>query len=212
MTSATRLPVVAYPAVPVRPQRWAGTWPMTLGAPRLARLHTRTRLTMTAWAGDQEAATAVVAELVHNAVRHVGTGEVTLALSVAQDEDLLIEVSDSAPEFDGFDEAVAERKQTGLGLVRALGGARSAGAARLVNAARPCGCVCGPPARDATAGALPGFLQRALSRQEPDYRGTQCLTACRPPARSRTVVFVDGALQWNRSCSDRSGRPWPFPW
>ncbi|WP_405537521.1 hypothetical protein OG787_32340 [Streptomyces sp. NBC_00075] len=82
---------------------------------------------MSAWAGDQSVAARVVTELVANTVAHVGAGRVTLVLVVAEDEELLIQVSDPSPDFPGFDEAVAKRKATGLGLVRALGGEISLG-------------------------------------------------------------------------------------
>ncbi|MEU9168517.1 ATP-binding protein [Streptomyces sp. NPDC048420] len=94
---------------------------MEPGTPRLARLHTRTTLAMAAWAGNRSIAARVVTELVCNAVKHVGTGEVTLALVIGEDEELLIEVTDPSPEFGGYEAAVAEEGKTGLGLIRALG-------------------------------------------------------------------------------------------
>ncbi|KPI02990.1 hypothetical protein OK074_5140 [Actinobacteria bacterium OK074] len=76
------------------------------------------------WAGQQADAVLVVAELVENVVDHVGPygdGEVRLALTITDEEVLLIDVTDPDPEFDGFHEAVSVQKATGLGLVRELG-------------------------------------------------------------------------------------------
>ncbi|MCX5327835.1 ATP-binding protein [Streptomyces sp. NBC_00140] len=112
---------------PLRPQKWPSVWPMTTGTLRLTRLRARSILAMSAWAGDQTAASRVVTELVSNAVVHVGTGEVRLLLVISEDEDLSIEVSDPSPEFRDFDKAVVVEKETGLGLVRALGGEVSLG-------------------------------------------------------------------------------------
>ncbi|TQE15807.1 ATP-binding protein [Streptomyces ipomoeae] len=65
-------------------------------------------------------------ELVDNAVQHVGPvhpqGRVTLGMTVAEDEELIISVTDPGCWFDGFDGAVAAQKDSGLGLVRMLGG------------------------------------------------------------------------------------------
>ncbi|MFF5962807.1 hypothetical protein ACFY64_03465 [Streptomyces collinus] len=57
-----------------------------------------------------------------NAVDHVGVGEVLLLLLLDATEDLVVEVADEGPEFTDFEHAIAAQKQTGLGLVRALGG------------------------------------------------------------------------------------------
>ncbi|MGW1039517.1 hypothetical protein [Streptomyces sp. bgisy153] len=85
-------------------------------------MFTRTRLALTAWAGDQDVAASAVKELMLNAAQHVGTGEVTLVLTVFEDQDLLIQVRDEDPHFKGFAEATAAGKRTGLGLVQELGG------------------------------------------------------------------------------------------
>ncbi|MET8561185.1 ATP-binding protein [Streptomyces flaveolus] len=61
-------------------------------------------------------------ELVQNAVEHVAEGEVLLVLFLDEQEDLVVEVADQEPEFTAFEHAIAAPKQTGLGLVRALGG------------------------------------------------------------------------------------------
>ncbi|WP_460077612.1 ATP-binding protein [Streptomyces variabilis] len=107
---------------PVRPQRWEQRWPIASGTARLARLHTQTRLAMAAWAGDPTVALRVATELVQNAVDHVGAGDVLLVLLLDETEHLIVEVADEGPEFTAFEHAIAAQKQTGLGLVRALGG------------------------------------------------------------------------------------------
>ena len=108
---------------PVRPQRWEQKWPIASGTARLARWHAQSLLTMAAWAGDRTVALRVVTELVQNAVEHVAEGEVLLVLFLDEQEDLVVEVADQEPEFTAFEQAIAAPKQTGLGLVRALGGA-----------------------------------------------------------------------------------------
>lgn len=107
---------------PVRPQRWEQKWPIASGTARLARLHAQTRLAVAAWPGDRTVALRVVTELVQNAVEHVGAGEVLLVLFLDETEDLVLEVADQEPEFTDFQHAIAAQKQTGLSLVRALGG------------------------------------------------------------------------------------------
>ncbi|MEV6949240.1 ATP-binding protein [Streptomyces sp. NPDC051172] len=61
-------------------------------------------------------------ELVQNSVDHVGEGEVLLVLFLDEQEDLVVQVADQETEFTAFEHAIAAPKQTGLGLVRALGG------------------------------------------------------------------------------------------
>ncbi|MGW0844189.1 hypothetical protein ACWD26_29440 [Streptomyces sp. NPDC002787] len=85
-------------------------------------MFTRTRLALTAWSGDQNIAATAVKELMLNAAHHVGAGEVSLVLTVSEDQELLIQVMDEDPHFNGFAEACAVEKRTGLGLVKALGG------------------------------------------------------------------------------------------
>ncbi|MGX1907649.1 ATP-binding protein [Streptomyces phaeochromogenes] len=93
---------------------------------RLARLHARTRFAMTAWPGDQENATQVVVELMKNAIEHVGPqhpeGQLVLDLIVAEDETLLIAVTDPSPAFPDFLTAITAQKSTGLAAIRELGG------------------------------------------------------------------------------------------
>ena len=111
---------------PVRPQVFERSWPFQSTTVRLARIHARTFLSMMSWAGDQDNAQRVAVELVKNAVQHVGPryphSAVTLNLTVTEDEELLITVTDPSLAFDGFAEVIADEKSTGLGLVRALGG------------------------------------------------------------------------------------------
>ncbi|MFD9441171.1 ATP-binding protein [Streptomyces sp. NPDC060006] len=80
---------------------------------------------MMSWLGDQSEATYIVDELVKNAVEHAGqrpSKEIVLALTVAEDETLLIAVTDSRPDFPAFQEAISAQKATGLPRVRELGG------------------------------------------------------------------------------------------
>uniref|UniRef100_UPI003F4905CA hypothetical protein n=1 Tax=Streptomyces chartreusis TaxID=1969 RepID=UPI003F4905CA len=101
---------------------WAFASPATAGAARFAVTFTRTRLALTAWAGDLDIAATAVKELMLNAAHHVGTGEVSLILTVSEDQDLIIQVVDEDPHFKGFDEATAAMEPTGLHRIRALGG------------------------------------------------------------------------------------------
>ncbi|MEU6349628.1 ATP-binding protein [Streptomyces sp. NPDC047072] len=101
-------------------------WPVHPTAVRLARVHARTWLTMSGWPGDRDEALQVVHEIVDNAVLHpvdvLDDGMVELALSLSEDGDLVIEVTDPDPRFPGFTDAVNAGPDTGLGRVRALGG------------------------------------------------------------------------------------------
>lgn len=115
---------------PRRPQEFPlRSWPLQPASVRLARLHARTFLSVTEWGGDQEAAVRIVMELVDNAVQHVGPvhpqGQVTLGMTATEDDDLIIAVTDPGCWFDGFDGAEAAQKDSGLGLVRKLGGEMS---------------------------------------------------------------------------------------
>jgi len=111
---------------PERPQEWSRDFSIQPEAVRLARLHARTRFTMMSWSGDQEDAVTVVAELMQNAVDHVGAehseGGLVLKLAVADDETLLIAVTDPSPTFPDFLTAITAQKRTGLARVRELGG------------------------------------------------------------------------------------------
>lgn len=121
-----RRPPASMPGRPRRPQRFARSWPLQTTTVRLARVHARTWLTIGGWAGDQHAALLAIHELVENGVKHSLNASaddvVGLALLIAEDEDLLIDVSDPNPRFAEFDAATAGGRSTGLGLVIALGG------------------------------------------------------------------------------------------
>ncbi|NUQ97025.1 MAG: ATP-binding protein [Streptomyces sp.] len=75
---------------------WSMGYPMTLRSVRLARLHTRRRLTIWNWTGDIEDAVLVTSELVANAVLHgrLPGHELWLRLTELEDGGLRIEVSD----------------------------------------------------------------------------------------------------------------------
>ncbi|MGA5454775.1 ATP-binding protein [Streptomyces umbrinus] len=111
---------------PERPQEWSRDFSIQPEAVRLARLHARTRFAMMAWPGDQENATQVVVELMKNAIEHVGPqhpeGQLVLDLIVAEDETLLIAVTDPSPAFPDFLTAITVQTSTGLANIRELGG------------------------------------------------------------------------------------------
>ncbi|EPH43732.1 hypothetical protein STRAU_3215 [Streptomyces aurantiacus JA 4570] len=77
---------------------------MTPQAARLARQHTRRRLTSWQWQGDIDDAVLVVSELVANAARYgkVAGHHVGLRLALTEDGGLLVDVSDPVLEFPGF--------------------------------------------------------------------------------------------------------------
>ncbi|MEU0942312.1 ATP-binding protein [Streptomyces canus] len=81
---------------------------------------------MSGWPGDQDEALLVVHETVGNGVKHPqqvpADGTVALALSIAEDGILVVEVTDPDPRFPHFNEAIIAAPVTGLGRVRALGG------------------------------------------------------------------------------------------
>jgi len=109
-----------------RPQGWNRDSSVRPETVRLARLHARTRFAVMAWPGDQENATRVVVELMKNAIEHVGPqhpeGQLVLDLIVAEDETLLIAVTDPSPAFPDFFTAITAQKNTGLAAIRELGG------------------------------------------------------------------------------------------
>ncbi|WP_262058138.1 ATP-binding protein [Streptomyces sp. STR69] len=82
---------------------WSMSYPMTPRSVRLARLHTRRRLTLWNWPGDIDDAVLVTSELVANAVRHgrLPGHEVWLRVAVDEEEKsaLTIDVSDPVLEF-----------------------------------------------------------------------------------------------------------------
>ncbi|GAA3304753.1 hypothetical protein [Streptomyces cinereospinus] len=105
-------------------QKWSIKLPANSRIRREARTRTRTRLTLSHWIGDIEAAARVAAELADNAAKHGGPffdGSVILRLSVDPREgDLLVEVDDANPAFPNFEEARSELRgtDTGLGFLR----------------------------------------------------------------------------------------------
>lgn len=125
--------VSAADSLPPRPQRFERSWPLQPTADRLARIHARTWLTTWRWAGDHDEAQLAVVLLVDNAVRHAASTdtecEVGLVLQITEEEDLLIDVSDPDPRFEGFDEVVASARTraetdvplTGIALLLGLG-------------------------------------------------------------------------------------------
>ena len=82
-------------------QDWSLGYPMTVRGVRLARLHTRRRLTMWNWTGDIDDAVLVTSELVANAARHgkLPGHELWLRLAVLEDGGLTIEVPDPVRAF-----------------------------------------------------------------------------------------------------------------
>ncbi|MEU5748211.1 hypothetical protein ABZ804_22065 [Streptomyces sp. NPDC047726] len=121
------------PAADAAPLRatWAGNLPTgrlnpEAAAAQNARVRCNLWLTANQWAGPVERAVAVANHLVRNAVSHGSTGksrDVLLRLSITQSESLLVEVSDSVPQFPAFDEVF--RAFGGLSRARQLGAALS---------------------------------------------------------------------------------------
>jgi len=102
---------------------WSISYPMTPRSVRLARLHTRRRLTLWNWPGEIEDAVLVTSELVANAVRHgkVPGHEVWLRVAVGEENAALtIDVSDSTPAFPVVTQAPGAENGRGLLVVAAL--------------------------------------------------------------------------------------------
>ncbi|MFE6283447.1 ATP-binding protein [Streptomyces sp. NPDC057877] len=93
---------------------------MTPRSIRLARLHTRRRLTMWRWPGDIDDAVLVTSELVANAVRHgrLPGHELHLGLRTGEGgEDLIVDVSDPILTFPTVDKEPGEDAEFGRGLL-----------------------------------------------------------------------------------------------
>ncbi|MHC3456069.1 ATP-binding protein [Streptomyces prasinus] len=91
-----------------------------------ARISARSTLTMLNWPGDIHAAIAVLHHLVDNAVRHgltPGKADQSLGarLSITEDHELLIDVTDPNPKFPNFLDAVAGLDGRGLWNAGQLG-------------------------------------------------------------------------------------------
>lgn len=112
-------------------REWRRTFQLEPSAAQLARLHTRTRLTMLRWPGNSEGATQAAGILVGNAVAHADPGTnhaerfVRLRLAITEDHALLIDVHDPLPEFRDFERASAGEVGRGLWVVGRLGGVLS---------------------------------------------------------------------------------------
>ncbi|WP_331762630.1 ATP-binding protein (plasmid) [Streptomyces sp. NBC_01420] len=111
-------------------QEWLIDLPPTGSAGGLARIHTRTCLTVLGWDGSIGAATEITDRLVRNALVHGcprtrQVMDIRLRLALTEGRQLLIEVSDSNPAFPDFGEAVLGRKGRGLWEVHRLGGSIS---------------------------------------------------------------------------------------
>lgn len=104
-------------ALPTR--NWFSSYPLTPASARLARQHSRLRLAAWRWPGDLDDAVLVVSELVANAARH---GKVTghhlwLRLALAEDDELIVDVSDPSREFPGFEGGTTTPGEGGRGLL-----------------------------------------------------------------------------------------------
>ncbi|WP_416980824.1 ATP-binding protein [Streptomyces sp. T028] len=93
---------------------WSMGYPMTLRSVRLARLHTRRRLTMWNWPGDIDDAVLVTSELVANAARHgrLPGHELWLRITELECGGLNVDVSDpvrALPELRGEPEGEGGR-------------------------------------------------------------------------------------------------------
>ncbi|MFB8777783.1 ATP-binding protein [Streptomyces broussonetiae] len=99
---------------------WSMGYPMTPRSIRLARLHTRRRLTLWQWPGDIDDAVLVTSELVANAVRHgrLPGHELELALRTgAGTGDLTVDVSDPLRVFPTLDKDPDDEAEGGRGLL-----------------------------------------------------------------------------------------------
>ncbi|MFD9190381.1 hypothetical protein ACFWCA_19385 [Streptomyces phaeochromogenes] len=109
----------------LRPQSWPRCFAIAADTVLRARLHSRTRLTVMSWRGNQDEAIRVVDELVTNAVKHLGSPhpeeEIGLVLAVDEDETLLIAVTDLSPSFPEFEKALCA-EATGFARVQQFGG------------------------------------------------------------------------------------------
>ncbi|MFJ8201108.1 ATP-binding protein [Streptomyces sp. NPDC096152] len=93
--------------------------PADPSASALARIQARTLLTMLGWPGNQHLALDVLHVLIDNAVHHALTPGKTdqhlgACLSVTEAHELLIDVTDPAPTFPDFDQAIAGELGRGL--------------------------------------------------------------------------------------------------
>ncbi|MBD0837694.1 ATP-binding protein [Streptomyces sp. TRM68416] len=96
------------------------SYPLTPRSVRLARLHTRRRLTMWQWPGDIDDAVLVTSELVSNAVRHgrLPGHELWLRITVLDGGMLNIDVSDPLRRFPVIGEGRLEAEgEGGRGLL-----------------------------------------------------------------------------------------------
>ncbi|WP_260463423.1 ATP-binding protein [Streptomyces sp. TRM72054] len=92
---------------------------MTPRSVRLARLHTRRRLTMWQWPGDIDDAVLVTSELVANAVRHgrLPGHELWVCMRELEDGGLTVEVSDPLRVFPTIDKEPGDEDGRGLLVV-----------------------------------------------------------------------------------------------
>ncbi|WP_282699444.1 ATP-binding protein [Streptomyces sp. CC219B] len=99
---------------------WSTSYPLTPRSVRVARLHTRRRLTMWQWPGDIDDAVLVTSELVANAVRHgrLPGHELWLHLTVSDGGALNIDVSDPLRRFPVIGEGrLEDESEGGRGLL-----------------------------------------------------------------------------------------------
>ncbi|MFD9792106.1 ATP-binding protein [Streptomyces sp. NPDC059070] len=83
--------------------------PVDLHSPEHARIEARAWLILLSWRGDQTLATDVFHVLVGNVITHALTPNqqaVRVRLAITQADELLIDVTDSIPEFRNFDQAI----------------------------------------------------------------------------------------------------------
>ncbi|WP_229871215.1 ATP-binding protein [Streptomyces phaeofaciens] len=92
--------------------------PADTSAPRMARIRTRSALTLLGWEGPTPAAVSVISTLVDNAIQHgqipSATEKLDVVLSITADQSLLIDVVDANPSFPRFGEAVVGERGSGL--------------------------------------------------------------------------------------------------
>ncbi|MGP4049386.1 hypothetical protein [Streptomyces sp. 2A115] len=98
--------------LPIRDEprwQWKRAFTADENAPGLARVHTRTRLTVAGWTGSIEMGARIASVLMDNAVKHahVSAGDIlVLRLAILATGEVLIEVTDPSPDFPNFTAAV----------------------------------------------------------------------------------------------------------
>ncbi|MFD3373668.1 MULTISPECIES: ATP-binding protein [unclassified Streptomyces] len=105
---------------------WGRTYTLTRASLRRVRNDSRMFLTVLGWPGDVAVAAEVLSRLAENAVVHAGTAggpeaEMSVRLSITEDDMLLVDVTDPLPEFPDSQAAIAGERGRGLMYAQLLG-------------------------------------------------------------------------------------------